>query len=568
MGQMRPTRRVKPVRSTAAVATVALLAGVLAPWSPAAAEAEPWSIPPMQVAAVPPAQAGEVVVWGDDERGQLTVPASLQGVAVSQVVTSTGAVLALTAAGRVVGWGGNAARIQEVPVEVNTIGAAQIAAAPNDSYAGAVLKNGTVKTWGIKSAGANPLTVPSDAVGVTQLALTGGNAVVLKADHTVQAWGKEAPVNAVPGGLHATAIAAANGTALALTTEGTVVAWGSNSDHLLDLPAELKEPGAVTAIAWSGDGALAVLRDGSLIGWGAAYRTASDSPWAGALVPPSMTGHQVMALNGAAGSLLALDEEGVLHDWSSGVNPVDLGRVPGVLTGRPITQFVGNAGYNSAAVVTKLLTVTSPSVSGAVRAGSTVTATPGAFSASPTSITSQWYVNGVATGNSAPTLSLTAAMVGKTIAYVSTASKAGETTVTSSSTPVTVAAAPKPPAPVKVGSATKVSSVKAAKKGAKVTLAGKVTASKAPAGKAVVTIKKGNKKIVAKTVKVPANGVVKLRVAKFNKVALKALKKALPPKKRKKLKKTAYRGKYTVTVAYGGNAQVKPSSAKASFKVK
>jgi hypothetical protein len=142
------------------------------------------------------------------------------------------------------------------------------------------------------------------------------------------------------------------------------------------------------------------------------------------------------------------------------------------------------------------------------------------------------------------------------VAYVSTAVKGGVAVSTSSSAPVAVGAAL---APVKVGSVTKVASVKAAKKGVKVTVVGKVTASKSPTGTAVVTITKGKKKIVAKTVKVSAAGAISLTVAKFNKLALKAV---------KGKSKKRYQGTYTLSIAYSGNAAVKPSSAKKTFKVK
>ena len=83
------------------------VAAIAADWDPG--EATPLSVPGMPVSL---AQAGELALWGDNADGQLTVPASLDGVAISQVVLPDHARLALTADGRVVGWGANASRLE------------------------------------------------------------------------------------------------------------------------------------------------------------------------------------------------------------------------------------------------------------------------------------------------------------------------------------------------------------------------------------------------------------------------------------------------------------------------
>jgi hypothetical protein len=275
-----------------------------------------------------------------------------------------------------------------------------------------------------------------------------------------------------------------------------------------------------------------------------------------------MTGHAIVAFKHATASVMAVDEIGDLHLWQVdpgfGSQDITTGAPPtDALAGKHIAQFdLGTS--NAMVIVTKMLSAVPPSVTGAVVAGRTVTGVAGTFSASPTSVSSQWYVNGVASGNTSPTLNLTG-LQGKTIAYVSTAEKAGETTVTSTSTPVTVAPAPKPPVVVKVGASIKVTSLKVATKGAKVTIAGRVVAAKAPTGVVTLTVSKGPKRVVTTTMRVPASGAFSVTIAKFSKLALKAV---------KGKSKKRYRGTYTLVIAYGGNSLVKPASARATFRVK
>jgi hypothetical protein len=214
---------------------------------------------------------------------------------------------------------------------------------------------------------------------------------------------------------------------------------------------------------------------------------------------------------------------------------------------------------NLAVIVSAMLPAARPEVSGSARPGAVLTATAGTFSGVPDAVTGVWFVGGVATGNTSASLPVTAAMVGKVVTYVSTATKGGASAVTSTSAPITVQAAPKPPVPVKVASVTKVGAISVAKKGAKVTIKVAVSASKARTGTLTVVIAKGSKRVVAKTVAVSASGAATISVAKFNKMALKAI---------KGKSKTRYRGKYTLSVTYNGNAQVKPSAAKSAFKVK
>jgi hypothetical protein len=304
------------------------------------------------------------------------------------------------------------------------------------------------------------------------------------------------------------------------------------------------------------------MADDSLVTWG---YTGAPRP-----IPATVTSAEPLLLGSSMGTGFAMvDRDRVIRQWtavSGGVDPdqeaPDL--LPGGLSGRAIShltlnQLVADAGESSGgAIVTRLLRADAPRVVGTAQVGSVVSGVPGTFSAGPDSVVSQWLVGGVPVAGAGAQLTVTAGMVGKSISYRSTASKAGEPTVFSTSAGVVV---PAPPLPV-VPSSTKVVKVKVAKKAAKVDVTGKVSASRPPTGKAVVTIKKGKKTIVTKTAAVSGAGAVKLTVKKFGKLVAKKT------KAKGKKAKTAYRGSYTVTIKYLGNKQVKPSAHSKKFKVK
>lgn len=538
------------------------LAGALGAVPTSAGAADPLEATPLSVPGMPVslAQAGELGLWGDNTFSQSTVPSSLAGVAISQVVLTHGATIALTADGKVVAWGSNPDRLERVPAEVAAAKVAQIAVSTyGGGYAGAVTSDGRVLTWGKKRAFATPLDVPAGLSGVKQLAIGEYAAMALRHDGTVVAWGQpDFGQTAVPPGLTAQAITADATRFFALTTQGTVVAWGAATT----LPPSLQVPGNVKAIASATNISLALLADNTLV------------PFGTILTPPAelLEADPVLLANGGSAELGLVDRDRTIHYWASPGTAVP-GQVPASLNGRDISQIALGFGQSSSVsipsvvtggvIVTKLLRAQLPTVTGAATVGSVLTGTPGTFSATPDSVTSQWLVGGVPAGGGTQ-LAVTAAMAGKTIAYQSTATKAGHATISSTSGAVTVPAVvqpPPPPAP-KVGSSTRVLKVTVAKKAASLVVAGKVKATKSPSGKATVTIKKGKKTIIAKAVAVSAAGALKLTVKKFGALVAKKLK----AKGRKA--RTAYRGTYSVRIAYAGNSQVKASSASGRFAIK
>lgn len=553
---MRPSRLRTGLSGVLAAGLLAAGASVV-PGGAASAAADPgMSIAPMPVTAVSLAQAGEVVQWrsGHDFAGSLgDLPASLSGVAVSQVAMAESVGFAVTAAGQLVSWGGNDARLQRIPDEVANTRVAQVATAI--PYAGVVTQAGEVKVWGVKRAFATPLNVPAGLTGVKQLALSNAYALALRHDGTVVGWGSPGPrPGEPPAGLRATAIAINESNGYALTTDRTVVAW--NSSGPVSVPAEVQVSGNVASLAAvTTNSAIAILKDGTAV------------PLGTAKVPVTATSAAPVALVGGKAFGALVDVDGVIHHWDGNMSS-ESGLVPASLNGRALSYLALGYYGDGAAIVTKMLRADDPQIAGSGVVGQTLTATAGTFSASPESVTSQWLANGAPIpGASGTTLPVTAALVGKSITYQSTATKSGETPVTSTSAAVTVTNPPAPPAPVppKVGSSTKVASVKVAKKAKAAVVTGKVTATKPVTGTATVTIKKGKKAIISKSVAVSATGAVKLTVKKFGKLVIKKTK---PKGKKGKGKKATYRGKYVVTIAYAGNAQVNPSTGSKAFVVK
>lgn len=529
-----------------------LVAGVglsVVPLSGASADPVPDVSVGMLTGPVSLADAGEISLWGPNDVGQGTVPASLSGVAVRQVALSNTVTLALTSAGKVVGWGGNLARLQRIPDPVNATPIAQIAA--GNSYAGVVTRAGRVHTWGLLSNRPTPLNVPTGLSGVKQLVISEANAVALKTDGTVVAWGEPTTgINSPPPGLKATALVAGASTVYAVTDQGTLTGWGDNSSNKLNFPAVTQQPGNVKAIAAYSIGGIALLANNTLVGWGGFYSNNGFPAWLSTLTPAGVTGGSAF--------LGMVDDQGVIHQWYPG-GLGELNTVPSELNGLPVAQFSVGLDGMGAVIVTKMLAGDAPKVTGSPVVGGTLTGTAGTFSASPDSVTSRWLVNGVAlSGATGTTLKMTPGLLGKKITYQSVASKSGQSAITSTSSAVTVA---NPPV-VMVASKTKVTKVKVAKKAKKVTVTGKVTTTKPATGKAKVTIKKGKKTIVVKTVKVSTKGALKLKIKKFGKLAAKKT------KAKGKKAKTAYRGKYTITINYAGNTQVKPSHTTKKIKMK
>ncbi|WP_027659657.1 RCC1 domain-containing protein [Salinispora fenicalii] len=267
---------------------------------------------------------GTALAWGSNFFGQLgdgtnadsVAPVSVSlpaGVSVTAVAAGNRHSLALTSAGAVLAWGGNAAgqlgdgttMDSSTPVSVSLpAGVTVIAIAAGGTHSLALTDEGTVLAWGGNSFGqlgdgtnahrSTPVSV-SLPPGVTVTAVTGGSfhSLAVTAAGAVLAWGdnifgqlgdgttsnRSAPVPVgLPAGVTATTVTGGHFHSMAVTSVGAVLAWGNNNFGQLGdgTTTHRGTPGAVslpagatvTAITAGSFHSMAVTSVGAVLAWG------------------------------------------------------------------------------------------------------------------------------------------------------------------------------------------------------------------------------------------------------------------------------------------------------------
>jgi hypothetical protein len=186
----------------------------------------------------------------------------------------------------------------------------------------------------------------------------------------------------------------------------------------------------------------------SVSGTKTGYATVTKTSPATAPVARSLTGTPVPKLSGAVtvGSTLTVTPGtwapapvALSYQWS--VNGVVVagarGRtfvLPASAAGKKVTA---TATSSATLPVSRTLTATPvPKLSGTVRAGSTLTVTPGSWAPAPVALRYQWSLNGVVMkGATTRTMTLPASAVGKKVTVSVTGSKTGYAAVTKTSSP-------------------------------------------------------------------------------------------------------------------------------------
>jgi alpha-tubulin suppressor-like RCC1 family protein len=149
-----------------------------------------------------------------------------------------------------------------------------------------VLKaDGTLRAWGKNSSG--ECNIPAALTNVVAIEAGQGFTIALEEDGTVLSWGRSDVVSLMPANLTAVAIAAGGSHALALRPNGTVAAWGVGS-----FSANPEQ--VTTAATWSG--AVAVAAGGTR---SAAIR--ADGVVLAAGEPTPITTGAELQINGEAG---------------------------------------------------------------------------------------------------------------------------------------------------------------------------------------------------------------------------------------------------------------------------
>lgn len=236
-----------------------------------------------------------VVVWGDNDYGQLNVPNGLSDV----VAIAAGAYhsLALLSNGTVVAWGQWSYGCTDVPVGLHDV----TSVAAGRDFSLALRSDGTVVEWG--HAFPAEAHVPDSLSDIVAIATDVGNRLALGRDGSVTIWGAlmrgQAPSEPL---LDVRSIDVGWEHAVALRDDGTILTWRNGEDGI-DAPQGLRD---VVSVATFGSDSLAVKSDGTVVAWGNDYSS-------NLRVPSNLRdGVSVAISNGCA---MALKKDGSISVW-------------------------------------------------------------------------------------------------------------------------------------------------------------------------------------------------------------------------------------------------------------
>ncbi|QKW23246.1 hypothetical protein HUT16_32890 [Kitasatospora sp. NA04385] len=272
---------------------------------------------------------GTVEAWGKNDKGQLgngvtdakedaAVPGLVAGLTGVEAVAAGGAhALALLKDGTVKAWGLNDkgqlgdGTIVNTNLPVTVAGLADVKAiAAGDAFSVALLKDGTVKTWGLNDKG---------QLGVTPLPVSSTAPVPAPTPAT------RTTAMTIPGLTTVKGIAAGAGHAFALLADGEVYAWGLNDKGQLGddtvvnkpYPVPVQELTDVVALSAGAGHSLALLQDHTLRAWGANDKGQigdGTTTQRNTSVPvPGVTGIEAIA-SGSAHNLAVL-ADGTVQAW-------------------------------------------------------------------------------------------------------------------------------------------------------------------------------------------------------------------------------------------------------------
>ncbi len=242
---------------------------------------------------------GSILAWGDNGSGQCTVPAPNSGfIAIAARADHS---LGLKSDGSVVAWGNNSYRQCMVPAPNSGF----LAIATGATHSLGLKSDGSIVAWGDNSDG--QCTVPSPNSGYVAIAAGASYSLGLKSDGSVVAWGEnrygECNVPTPDSGY--VAIAAGTMHNLGLKPDGAVVAWGYNGYGQCTIP--LPNSGFI-AISAAYTHSMGLKSDGSIVAWG-------DNSSGQCTVPSPNNGYVAVAAGGTYqhSHSLAIAAEGVLQ---------------------------------------------------------------------------------------------------------------------------------------------------------------------------------------------------------------------------------------------------------------
>lgn len=297
----------------------------------------------------------QVVTWGDNQSGGLSVPAGFSSV--TQVAAGGGHVMVLRTNGTVTGWGqNNCAQVDGTspwscaskPAGLDRV----TSIACGDEHTAAIRDDGTVVCWGRNDFGqccnlngvSDDVWRQPDNLGVAvSIACGSRHTAVSLANGDVIAWGRndyrqcdgvalEAWKVSKPASIFGvTQVTCASSTTVALKADGSVFGWGYNGDGLCT-PRRYHAP--IRKVAGSSTSAhvLALLSDRTLKSWG----------WGGYGVLELPALKNVVDVAVSAGCSTALLADGTVRSWGThslmqATPPTNLTGVSSIVSGYRMT---------------------------------------------------------------------------------------------------------------------------------------------------------------------------------------------------------------------------------------
>lgn len=170
------------------------------------------------------------------------------------------------------------------------------------------LRNGTLETWG--NSINNLHAIAGDAVSTTsQIAVGDHHALALRSDGTVRGWGVNTAgeLTIPPDATNIVQVDVGITMSVALKRTGSVVMWGLASS--ITPPTGSTAPSDVTRIA-AGDNHVVLLRsNGTVMVYGDSTQQS---------IPAPLSGKVIVAIAAGSTSSFALDNTGILYRWGSG----------------------------------------------------------------------------------------------------------------------------------------------------------------------------------------------------------------------------------------------------------
>lgn len=440
-------QRTKPFNAILGVAGLLASGLVLAPGSAQA------------VQPVTGTATGAIEVWGHDVNNGVPTRNSYSADPYTAVSIGTLGSFALTDAGFIRRLSGDTPLLN-IPTDLTDVPVKAISATQS-SKAAAVKSDGSVEVWG-DTRGISPQTLPVSTLGAkaVDVAMAPTMLVILLEDGRVGmlAAGIDYEIVQIEAGVDlqdAVQINVNNGDGFARLDGGGVVGW-STSGPYTGYPADvsgddLEDP--VADFAVSGLGAVALTEAGEIHVWDSNTGAPNNDP--AAQFPTSTVDGDVIDVAATSNYFGARTDSGEVAVW--GQNPEFPGHasyttIPEEVADKNIIALEGG-GENFSAIVAPPasdVTIATPAALSAPdpRVYDTLTGTPATFNGSPSPVvTNRWLANDEPiAGATGTTLTLTPALLGKTIIFQTIATRGDEAPVfsTTSATAPVGAAVPKP----------------------------------------------------------------------------------------------------------------------------